>query len=83
MIKPEIGFETGAQRRARTRWPHCWRCGLGLNRYDDPDKVDGLCRDCRENFFERAHSYGGTKAEIQTRYWDIVEFERVECERIA
>ena len=79
----DVRFQRSTSRRSRTAWPHCWRCSAGLGRYDDPDKVDGLCHECRDNFLERAASYGGTKAEIKARYWDIVEAERDRGECIA
>jgi hypothetical protein len=83
MNTPEIRFERSTHRLSRTAWPHCRRCGQRLGRYDDPDKVEGLCQECRDNFLDRAASYGGTKAEIQARYWDIVDAERDHRECIA
>ena len=74
--RQSIGFLSGTPRRSRTRWPHCWRCAQRLGPHDDPDEVDELCRDCRDNFLDRASSYGGTKSEIRARYWDIVEHAR-------
>jgi len=82
MDSPQVRFERSTPRR-RIEWPHCWRCSERLGRYDDPDKVEGLCQACRENFLERATSYGGTKAEIQRRYWDFIEAEREQWECIA
>ena len=52
---------------------------MSLGRHDDPDEVDELRSDCRDNFFERATSYGGTRSEVRARYWDILEQERNTC----
>jgi hypothetical protein len=79
-VERDVSFKAGTSRRSRTRWPHCWRCEARLDRGDaaDPDRYDGLCTDCRDNLFQRAYSYGGTAAEVQLRYWDMIDSEREE-----